>query len=134
MEHPKSDEPVVQERCATWALQEVVTLKQKIHDVESSIVYFVPKNKNEMPMIGYLTCSCESKKMTHDPEHKKAIACLFMRVLERLHSLGFTRVRLTAKLLQRPECLMSFMSDPANVSIICQDGAEVTMSTRKGPE
>lgn len=99
MEHPRSEEPAVKERHSSWPLQEVITLRQKMHGIESSIMFFVPKNKNEVPTIGYLMCSCETQKLTNDPEHKKTIAFLFKQVMDRLASLGFSRVRFTAKLL-----------------------------------
>jgi len=129
MEHPRQEKPVIEERHSSWPSQEVITLKQKMHDIESSIMFFVPKNKNEVPAIGYLMCSCEARKLANDPEHKKTIACLFKQVMDRLASLGFSRVRFTAKLLQRPACLTSFINDPSCVPIINQDGAEVIIST-----
>lgn len=130
MESPQHEEPVIEEKHSSWPLQEVVTLKQKMHNVESSIMFFVPKNKGEMPKIGYLMCSCESQKLSDDPEHKKAVACLFKQVMERLAALGFAQVRFTAKLLQRPACLTTFINDPSYVPVLDQDGAEVTISTR----
>jgi hypothetical protein len=129
MEDSPKESAVIEEKCLSWPTQDVVTLKQKLHDVESSIMFFVPKNKGEMPSIGYLTCSCESKNLSDDPEHQKSVARLFKLVIERLASLGFSHVRFTARLMQRPTCLTPFIQDPSSVPIISQDGVEITIST-----
>ena len=119
------------ESVKSWPLQDMITLKRIDSKVESSIIFFVPKNVTQVPTIGYSSCSCSRVKgLTQDQLHQEAMIALFKTVLSKLAAKGFKTVRFTAKLCQAPECLASFVSDRRKVPIIEQNGPEMVIATK----
>lgn len=115
-------------RAKSWPLQDIFTLKHSTTTVESSIMFFVPKDTTQMPFIGYSSCSCDKTYgLSRDREHREVMIALFKAVLDKLASMGFKEVRFTAKLRQSPECLKGFIK---LVPIIKDDGAEILIATQ----
>ena len=125
-----SQEHLFIEDVKNWPLQDVITLRRVDPKVQSSIVFFVPRDSSQIPMIGYACCSCNTVDgLSQNHKHKEAMIALFKAVLDKLAGKGFKTVRFTAKLYELPKCLSPFINDSKQVPILEQKGAELVIST-----
>lgn len=119
---------------SSWKHQNVVTLTLIDDYLQSSIIFFVPKIPTMVPMIGFASCSCHKfEGLTDDPVHRQNMVDMFKKVLKILARKGFRTVKFSAKLLDAPECLATFIRNTHEVPVISQEGTEITTFTRLNP-